>query len=233
VEFDLTRFSWLGSAVKVPDVCVVRAAIGVNTIEDMIKNDKQVIMGGGPVGSGLRDVPVVMNAALGTKFKIIAGYDGSNQIRLAMERGEVDGGCWSWDNVSATPEWFEGPSAPARVIVVFAENKPNHPALRDVPTAMSLARTEEGRGMLRMMMAPAQMGKPYLSPPETHPERLAALRAAFLATFNDPRFKEEADKAKYILEPSTSDQVTNLVRGALDQPAALKARLKEVLNAET
>src|SRR5581483_4800527 len=100
LEFDARRFQWLGSASSGQNACMVRRELGITDARQLIgPGGREVVMGGEAPGSGITDTPAVMNAALGTRFKIIYGYEGASKVQLAVESGEVDGFCLTWDSV--------------------------------------------------------------------------------------------------------------------------------------
>ena len=116
----------------------------------------------------------MVNAVLGTKFKIVTGYPGGNDVSLALERGEVQGRCgWSWSSIKTTRfNWVRD----KRIIVLVQMSLSKHPDLPDVPLIMDLAKTNEQRQIFKMIFARQTMGRPYLAPPGVPADRLAALR---------------------------------------------------------
>jgi hypothetical protein len=156
---------------------------------------------------------------LGTKFKVVAGYPGGNDVTLAMERGEVKGRCgWSWSSVLATHKrWVEDKSI--NILIQLALGK--HPDLPDVPLAMDLAKTDEQKQIFRLIFARQVMGRPYLAPPGVPKDRADALRQAFDATMKDPDFLADADKAKLEITPVTGENVEKLVQEVFQTPKAI------------
>ena len=127
---------------------------------------------------------------LGTKFKIVTGYPGGNDIDLAMERGEVKGRCgWSWSSVVATHKrWIDDKKI--NVLVQLSLDK--HPDLPDVPLVMDFAKTDEQKQIFRLIFARQVMGRPFLAPPGVPKDRADALRKAFMDTMKDPEFLADA-----------------------------------------
>ena len=166
--------------------------------------------------------PIVMNAVLGTKFKVIMGYPGGNDINLAMERGEVQGRCgWSWSSVVSTrPQWLK--ENKIYVAAQIALNK--HPELPNVPLVLDLAKNRHDRDVLEVVFSGQPMGRPYAAPPAIPADRLKALRDAFDATMKDKDFLAEADKGKLEITPVDGDAVQKIV-------AAVAAKPKDILQA--
>jgi tripartite-type tricarboxylate transporter receptor subunit TctC len=156
--FDASKFSWIGSANDEVSVCVTLPTSGITKFEDLLT--KQLTIGSTGVGDDTYQFSAVINAVLGTKFKIITGFPGGNDISLAIERHEIDGRCgWSWSSFKATrPDWV----ASKKVIVLLQMSLSKHPDLPDVPLIMDLAKTDEQRQIFKLIFARQVMGRPYL-----------------------------------------------------------------------
>ena len=165
------------------------------------------------MGSTVSIYPTVMNHVLGTKFKLIMGYKGSNDAQLAVERGEVEGHSTSWTAVKvAHPDWR--PEKKINIIVQFALNK--HPELPDVPTVVELARNDEERAILRAVMNATEIGTAFFTPPGVPADRVHALRRAFDATMKDPEFLAEAEQTKLTVGPLPGEELQKLVAEVSD-----------------
>jgi hypothetical protein len=168
-----------------------------------------------------------MNALLGTRFKIILGYPGGNEINLAMERGEVDGrGSNSWASWKATrPQWL----AENKINMLVQIGLKKAPDLPDVPLLMELAANAEDRALLRLLSASTQIGRPIFSTPEVPAERAAALRAAFSAMVRDPAFLDEARRLNFEIDYVTGEAMQKLVSEIVGMPKAQGERLRKVI----
>ncbi len=147
---------------------------------------------------------------LGTKFKIVTGYPGGNDVSLALERGEVQGRCgWSWSSIMTTrPNWV----ASKKIIVLVQMSLSKHPDLPDVPLIMDLAKTDEQRQIFKLIFARQVMGRPFLAPPGMPADRLAALRKAFDDTMTDKDFLADAAQNKFEINPVSGEQIEALVK---------------------
>ena len=166
----------------------------------------------------------MMNELLGTKFKIVTGYTGGNQINLAMERGEVQARNNTWSSWKATKRaWLD-----QKKITVIAQAGPRAPDL-DAPSVEALARTPEERQLIELIVSGTQMGRPLATTPDVPAERVAALRAAFDATMKDPEFRAEAAAMNFEVDPVPGAALQRVVEKVLSTPKEIAARGKHLL----
>lgn len=219
LNFDTTKFNWIGTPDTDNRVVVTLASSGVKTIEDAKK--KEVVMGGsGPVEAS--GYPEMLNTMFGTKFKTIKGYAGGNAIYLAMERGEVEGradNAWeSWKGDRG--EWVrEG-----RVNVLVQVGLAKAPDLPDVPLLVDLAANAEDREVLKLVSASTSMGHPVMAPPGVPVDRIKALRAAFNAAMADPVVLADAAKQRRSIRPVTGEELQKIVAEVLSSPQKVRDR---------
>ena len=154
---------------------------------------KELVVGATTPGTTMADFPLLVNDVLGLKFKVVRGYEGTPQINLAIERGEIEGmGGIGWAAVKAqTPHWI----TEKKIKVIAQYGLKRHAELADVPTMLELARTDADRQAMTMLFARTEYGRPYFLPPDVPAERVEALRRAFDATMKDPAFVAEAARA--------------------------------------
>jgi tripartite-type tricarboxylate transporter receptor subunit TctC len=218
-RFDPTKYLWLGSMNNEVSVCVSWHTSGVTKYEQLLQ--QELVVGGTGPSADTDQFPRITNAVLGTKFRIISGYPGGNDISLAMERGEVGGRCgWSWSSVISTRmNWFK--EKKIHVLMQLALDK--HDDLPDVPLVVDLAKTDEQRAILRVIFARQALGRPFMGPPGVPQDRAAALQKAFMDTMKDKAFLAEADKAQLEITPLNGDAVRKIiVEAAATNPAVLK-----------
>ena len=224
-QFQADRFTWIGSANNEVSVCVAWKDSGIRTLEDVMA--KELIVGGTGQAADTDQFPRILNGVLGTKFKIVSGYPGGNDVALAMERGEVKGRCgWSWSSVLSThKKWVDEKSI--NILVQLSLDK--HPALPAVPLAMEFAKTDEQQRILGMILARQVIGRPYLAPPGVPKDRTDALRAAFDATMKDPDFLADAAKAQLEITPVSGADVEKLVQEIYRTPKEVAAKAAEYI----
>jgi tripartite-type tricarboxylate transporter receptor subunit TctC len=224
-DFDASKFSWIGSANNEVSVCVALTSSGITRFDDLYTMPLTI----GSTGSGddTYQFPALLNAVLGTKFKIVTGYPGGNDVTLALERGEVQGRCgWSWSSLKATRlNWV----VRKRIVVLVQLSLSKHPDLPNVPLIMDLAKTDEQRAIFRMIFARQTMGRPYAAPPGLPEDRLAALRKAFMDTMTDKEFLYDADQNKFEINPVDGDQLEALVKEVYRTPSDVLRKVAKMV----
>ena len=214
-QFKAGEFGWIGSANDEVSVCVSWGRKHVARFEDVLA--RELIVGGTGATADTDLFPKVLNNVLGTKFRVITGYPGGNDITLAMQRGEVQARCgWSWSSIKTNhAAWVK--DGTLKILAQLALEK--HPDLPHVPLIMDMVKTPEQRQVLRLVFAGQVMGRPFLAPPGIPAERLAALRKAFMATMQDPAFLAEAEKIKLEIRPVSGEAVQKLVAEVYASPS--------------
>ena len=224
-KFDGRSFGWIGSILKVTDVCMFWHAAPARTIEDAKK--VEVIVGAAGEAGGSALAARVLNTFVGTKFKIIGGYGGADMF-LAMERGETQARCgMSWGGLKASrPDWLE--KKLVSVVVQMAMQK--HAELADVPLIMDMVSRPDDRDALQYLYATQEMGRPFLVPPGTPPDRIEALRQAFDEMSRDPAFLEDARRSNQEVDAVSGARVQEIMdalyktpKPIIDQVEALRA----------
>jgi len=226
-QFDAAKFTWIGSANNEVSVCVAWNTSGVKSIEEL--RTKELIVGGTGPSADTDQFPRIVNGVLGTKFKIVTGYPGGNDISLAMERGEVQGRCgWSWSSVITTQKaWFDE----KKIIVLVQLSGAKHPDLPNVPLILDLAKTPEQKQILSLVFARQALGRPYMAPPGVPADRAAALRKAFMDTMKDKEFLAEAEKTKLEISPTSGEDVQKIIEEAYKTDKTTVQKTAEMLKA--
>ena len=227
IEFEATKFEFIGSPIKESRACAFTKASGIINVERWLASKTPVKIGG--IGGGAPDDMARMLAATTPlPIQLVTGYKGTAEIRLAAESGELAGGCWTWDSIRAT--WTKAIQSGEAVVVLQALSKP-HPELPNVPLAQNLAKTEEARQLLKAgVQDPADFYRPYVAPPRTPKPRVEILRQAFEATMKDPEFLADAKKANLDVEPIAGQEMERIISGIFKLDPALAAKLKSILN---
>src|SRR5215208_61855 len=207
-KIDALKMTWLGSLNNEIPVCVSWHASPFRTMEDIRK--AEIIMGSSGLTASDAIHAKLLNRIVGTKIKLIHGYNGSTGVHLAMERGEVQGRCGlGWDSIVARYDhWLK--EKKISILAQFGLSK--HPDLPQAPLIADLAKTTEDRQLAELLLAPLEMGRPFFAPPGVPADRVQILRRALDATANDPEFLAEAGKQKVEILHMTGEDVETLVR---------------------
>jgi tripartite-type tricarboxylate transporter receptor subunit TctC len=184
-------------------------------------------MGGTGAGSYTTLYPIIMNHILGTQFKIVSGYTSTNEIGLAMERGEVQGRAGNNFNSlkSESPELLKE----KKISILAQVGLERDPEFKDVPLLIDFAKNDEERQILKLFSADVVIGRPFMTPPGVPADRVAMLRKAFAELVKDPEFLAEAKKSNIEVELVEGEKVQKIVEELVGTPAAIVAKAKEAM----
>jgi tripartite-type tricarboxylate transporter receptor subunit TctC len=228
-KFDPLKFTWIGNMDESVGVCGVWRTTGVKRFEDL--RDKEVLVGASGSGTAgpLSQSPTALNNLFGSRMKLVQGYKGSSEIKLAILRGEVQGIC-GLPLSTLRAEWAEhlksGDFVP---LLQLSRNK--HPFLGEVPLVFDLARNTEDKQVLDLVFGVQAMGRPFAAPPGIPADRAKALRTAFMAAIKDPALVADAKKANLDLTPMSGEDLAAMVAGLYASPPAVIARTRDVIQA--
>jgi tripartite-type tricarboxylate transporter receptor subunit TctC len=225
VKFDATKFNWLGSVESWLGLVFVRKGAAAQSLAQL--KTTEIKVGATGIGDVTAIYPRVLNALAGTKFNVVRGYQGTADLNLAIERGEVDGRVgWCFECARREkPAWLADNSVLLLLQLAFTR----HPELKNVPSLADVAETEEARQIMRLVYGGQDMNIPLMLPPGVPVERVAALRAAFEATMKDPEFLAEAKKIGADVSPMSWRDVENLIQSAYSTPAATIDRAAKIV----
>ena len=204
---DATKLTWLGSVTNEVSLCATWHASAVKTWQDAL--DKPINMGGEGTGADPDVYALLYKNVFGAKWKLIAGYHGTNDIMLALERGEVDGLCGlSWSTLKARRmQWLND----KKIIIINQAALKKQPELPDVPLASDLTQDPEKLQILKLFLGSQEFARPFAAPPDIPADRKAALIVAFEQTMRDAEFLAEAQKLSMDVNPLSAKTVTDLV----------------------
>ena len=229
VQYDLAKFRYLGVPIGETYLLIATRKAGVNRFDDLLgAKGKQLTVGGIP-GSTVEQGPILLRDLLGANIKVVSGYKGTADVRLAMESGELDGFCNSWESTKVT-SLDKVKSGDWQILAQLGDNPIAELPVKNVPMIPQIAKTEDQRQLLRFgAAAPNQFGKVYVVPPGTPTDRAAALESALTRTFADKEFLADAEKGKLDIDPVSAAQVQKLINDFFALPPELKAKLKKIL----
>lgn len=207
-RYDAREFGWIGSLNNEVTTLVARSDAPVHTLDDIFS--RELIVGGAGASDNSVIYATVLTRLFRVKFKLVSGYNGSNETVLALERGEVQGiAGWNYSSIqSMRPDWL----SQKKINILLQMSLKRHPELPDVPAVIEIARNDTQRETLKLIIAQSQMGRVLLAPPGLPKDQLAHWRKAFDATIKDEAFLKDAAKARLeISQPMSGEDVASLV----------------------
>jgi tripartite-type tricarboxylate transporter receptor subunit TctC len=220
----MSQFTWVGAITKDIGVCLSWGTTPFKTIDDVKK--QQMVVAGTGAGSETDTWPVVLNEVLGTKFKLVTGYLGTQETVLAVERGEAHGRCMFSHSALkiAKPDWLRDRKINVLVLAAM-ERSAEFPG---APAVVELVSKPEDRQLLELMVGPAAMARPFAAPPGVPASKAALIRRAFDATMQDPEFRAEAARLQADVAPSSGEDVQKLVGRLYATPRPVIERVKKL-----
>jgi tripartite-type tricarboxylate transporter receptor subunit TctC len=216
--------NWLGTANVENTLCIAWHTAPVKNLQDALTHE--LLVGGSGATASEVIFSKAVNELVGTKFKFVLGYQGSNEMDLAMERGEIQGNCGlGWTLIkNRHPEWL----ANKEINILYQMALDKHPDLPDVPLIIDYAKTPDDRKIFEFLFAPEKMGRPFFAPPNVPPDRVALLRDAFAHTLQDPQFLAEAGKLGLEVQLVGGAEVQKIVQSLYETPPNVLARIKAI-----
>jgi tripartite-type tricarboxylate transporter receptor subunit TctC len=219
-KYDARKFNWIGAPAADTAVCIASSASAFRTFDDVLARE----MVTGAAGTSTLDFPVVLNNLLGTRFKLVRGYSGTAGLRLALERGEIQGFC----GVGLSSLSALGLTADkVNILVQIALRKDQQ--LPNVPLVMDYARTEQERQIMRLLFGWRVIERPLAAPPGVPADRVAMLRGAFDDTMRDTDFVADVTRAALALDPMSGKDIAALVEEFYRTPPAVARRAAALL----
>lgn len=227
-KFDPTDLTWIGSVANEDSLCFAWHAAAVKQWSDLFVNRLIVGAATGP-GGATYDYPVMLRNIFGARFDLVTGYPGGKEVLLAMERGEIEGSCGTYSSLKFDrADWIRDRKINPIVLISLEKN----PELPNVPTVFDLARSEDEKGIFKIILAPQVAGRPMLAPPAIPGDRKVALRRAFDRTMKDADFIAEATKLSLEVTPVSGEEIEALIKEVYGSSVALVEKAKGALESQ-
>jgi tripartite-type tricarboxylate transporter receptor subunit TctC len=224
LHYDVGKLNWIGSVTSETSVVIVTKDAPVSNLADLQRTE--ILVGGTGATSDQELTAKLLNTALGTKLKIISGYAGTNDVILAMERGELQGCSLSWSNVK-----LKNLQDKTKMLLQIGTAK--EADLPHVPLAYDSITNPVDRQVAEIFFGQLGLARPIMSAPEFPPDRLAAVRKAFMEMVVDPQFRTEAEKSKLEVHPADHRAVHHFVALTQSLTPEVKKRLFAVFNGKS
>ena len=228
IAFDARKMSWLGAPGYNHDLCLLSQKTGITAADQWLASKTVFKLAGSAPGATTDDVAKVLKEAIGLPMRLISGYKGTADMRVAVESGEMDGLCgFSWVSVRTT--WRK--AVETNQVTIMLQSAPKaHADLPKVPLSISFAKTAEARQLIEAgIHTPSSITYSYSLPPNMPKERLQLLRKAFSSTMKDQDFLNDAGKANLEIAPASGEEIEQSIQNMFKTPSAVVAKLKEVL----
>jgi tripartite-type tricarboxylate transporter receptor subunit TctC len=226
-QFDPTKVIYIGTADAGTRTCATYETSKIKSFEDARR--QKTILGATAAGGATRDYGYLHNHTSGTKFDVVAGYKGTADITLAMERGEVDGMCgWDWSSLkSQKSEWLRDHKV--NVLVQVGLDPDSELTAMGVPPIWNFVDGGDTRKIVELVVSQQIFQRSYVAPPNTPPAEIALLRAGFDATMTDPQFLADAEQLHISIEPLAGAKVQDIVRKLYDTPKDIVERARAAI----
>ena len=227
IRFDIEKFNWIGSLNSETAVTLAWHTAPHRTAKDLF--DRELIVGG-ITSVDPETTPKLYNALIGTKFKVVTGYNSTSQIALAIERGEVQGiGDWSWSSFKAVrPHWL----TEKKVTLLMQGALKKEPELGDLPSALDFIRNEDDRKVMQLHFTQKTAARPVILPPGVPKERVALLRKAFADLARDQEFQADVKKAKLEIDYVPGEEIEKVVALIAATPPDIAGRYAKAFTPE-
>ena len=232
VRFDARKFGWIGAPSKGIPVCVIMGFTGLKSIDEIVKSAKPIKMGGTAPGSHSVDLPLMLNKMLGTKFNVVTGYAGTAQVRLAIQRREVDGDCTNWESIIATRRDLLDAKGDDKMIPFLIHTRVSDAEARNIPLFTEILKDEVNIATYKAYMSQMEYQRPLTVSPGTPKERLEILRRALKATLADPEFEALASKSRLDITYVSGEDAERLVNEVLSISPKVKDNLQFLVQAK-
>jgi len=226
MRFDARKFGWIGAPTKGTPSCSIMAHTGLKSLKDILVADREIKMGSTGPGSTYDDVPRILNQTIGTKFKVVSGYEGTSTILVAMRRKEIDGGCWGWESARTTARPMLDAKGDDKLIPFLIHRHEPDPEVKDLPLIPEVIEGEDHLSAYHTWVGSYEFQRPFSVPPGTPKERLQVLRKAFAETMKDPEFISEAKKSKLETTYVSGEEIDSYVNKIM----SITPKAKELLS---
>jgi len=222
IQFNPAQFNWLASTSSSNSTVYVWHTSGIRSVEDATR--RTVVMGGTGTGSYTIIYPTVMNSLIGTRFKLVTGYQSTAEVGLAMERGEIEGRAGNnFNSLKAeNGEWLRT----GKINLIAQVGLTRDAEFPQIPPLTDFAKSEENRRILRLFSTDVVIGRPFVTSPGVPAERVALLRKAFEAMMRDPAYVEDSRKAGLDISTTGGDRIQSVVADLASTPDDIVAKAK-------
>jgi tripartite-type tricarboxylate transporter receptor subunit TctC len=221
-EFDVDKFPWIGVGQADSQACMVMTRTGIITAEQFLRSPTPMRLASTVPGDSVHIRPLIAAEAVGANFKIIQGYPGTADMRLALQSGDADAACWGWESMKVTGADMMQRKEAIPILQIGLER---HPDLPNVPNILDFPMSNDAKAMLRLVVAPGAIAKLFAVSPGTPQPVLNVLRKGFADTLKDPELLADAEKSKMSISYVSAEQVTKIIKEMNSTSPELKQKV--------
>jgi tripartite-type tricarboxylate transporter receptor subunit TctC len=229
IQFDAREFAWVGSMSTGTPVCAIMAFTGLKSFSEVLASKKELKMGSTGAGTTTDDLARLMIGLMDAPFKVISGYKGTSDIRLAMQRKEIDGACWTWESMRTTAKDMLQASGEEQLVPYVIQGKYDDALVKNLPQFTSVIKDKDRLAAFKAWLSPYEFFRPLALPPNTPKERVEILRTALKKTMQDPAFLADAKKAQLDVEYTSGEAIEKNVKEILDLPPKAEQMLASII----
>jgi tripartite-type tricarboxylate transporter receptor subunit TctC len=232
LRFDARKFQWIGSMSVGTPICAVMGFTGLKTLDDVVGSGKELKVGSTGPGSTTDDLPHLMNGLMGTKFNVVRGYKGTSAVRVAMQRRELDGACWTWESMRTTGRAMLDAKGDDQLIPYVIQGKYEDKEVKNLPQYTEVIKDKENLTAFKAWLNPYEFFRPIALPAKTPKDRVQILRTAFKTTMEDPGFLADAKKSKLDVTYTSGEDIEKLVEEVLAITPGAKEKLLALIGSK-
>lgn len=229
IRFDARKFHWLGSMSQGTPACVIMGFTGFKTVDDVLGSKKELRFGSTGPGSTTDDLPKLLIGLFKAPINVVRGYGGTSAVRVAMQRRELDGACWTWESIRTTARAMLNDKGDKRLIPFAIEGQHPDPETKQIPQISARIKDKSDLAAFRAWLNPYVFFRPVVAPPKVSQEKVRLLRTALRKTMEDPAFLAEVEKGKLDLGYTSGEEVAKYVEEVVNTPASAVEKLKTMI----
>lgn len=229
LRFDARKFHWLGSMSVGTPACVIMGFTGLETFDDVLKSKKELRFGSTGPGSTTDDLPKLLIGLFNAPINVVRGYGGTSAVRVAMQRRELDGACWTWESIRTTARAMLNDKGEKRLITFAIEGRHPDPETKQISQISARIKDSSDLAAFKAWLNPYVFFRPIVVAPKVTKDKVELLRAGLKKTMEDPEFLAEAKKGKLDIGYTPGEEVAKYVEEVVNTPASAVEKLKTMI----
>ncbi len=226
-QFEASKFGWLGSMSQDVAFCGINPKGGVASFDQWLAKKQELTFGASGPAAITFQHPMVMKNVLGANARVISGYQGTKDVSLAVQRGEVSGICGMF--VSSVSSQYKPLIDSGEMVLIIQMGPRKTDVFGKVPSVFDYAKTPEARQVLEIHFGQLKLARPVVAPPGVPIDRLAALSKGFADSLKDEGLLADAKKAQIDIEYVSGDEARKLLAEFANYPKPALAKARQAM----